>query len=74
VELGRIGALLGHGQDSRMTARYAHLTPDQKHAAVEKLSGVVPQLVDGTKNAKGWPTEICAEIRRDTTQESASNY
>jgi len=57
-----------------MTARYAHLTPDQKHAAVEKLSGVVPQLVDGTKNAKGWPTEICAEIRRDTTQESASNY
>lgn len=42
VELGTIGALLGHREDSRMTVRYAHLTKDMKHAAVARLTGLIP--------------------------------
>jgi len=69
VELGTIGALLGHREGSRMTSRYAHLTADQKHAAVQRLAGLLP----GPENGSGWPTEICAEIRPDMNHVTASN-
>jgi site-specific recombinase XerC len=39
VDLYTVGRILGH-KTSRMTQRYAHLSPDYMAAAVNKLDGV----------------------------------
>src|SRR3989442_5393415 len=48
ADLDVIAELLGHRPNSPMTARYAHLTADIKHAAVRRLTGLVPALADTT--------------------------
>jgi len=58
VALRSVQDLLGH-KSILMTMRYAHLSPDHKRGAVERLDPK-PQIVNGTRSG----TSTVARIRR----------
>jgi integrase len=50
VDLRTVQELLGH-KNITMTVRYSHLSPTHTLAAVERLTGVIPEAATGTKTS-----------------------
>ena len=61
VDLHTVQELAGHGSIS-MTMRYAHLAPEHKQAAIEKLVGEGPRATrratDGAAGFEGPPQTL----------------
>jgi len=65
VDLRTVQELLGH-KSIGMTVRYSHLAPSHTLAAVERLSGAIPEAPTGTRTstgANGQPEEASAYMQ-----------